>query len=50
MTRWMGNKKRGNSPTAQPPTLAVSLPWGNSEGAGRKPLEPQMYILSSICS
>jgi len=29
--------------TAQLPTLAVFLPWGSSEGAGRMPLTPQRY-------
>jgi len=34
-------KKRNCTETAQPPTLAAFLPWGNSAGAGRTALRWQ---------
>ena len=37
------NKKEEPHRTAQPPTLAVFLPWGSSEGAGRMALGGQKY-------
>lgn len=36
-------KKEGPHRTARPPTLAVFLPWGGSEGAGRMALGAQKY-------
>lgn len=38
-----GREKEGPYRAAQPPTLAVFLPWGSSEGAGRMALRVQIY-------